>query len=193
MESQFISPYEGLLLGDLSFEFPKNTHAIGRLDKHSEGLLLLTTNKKITALLFQSKVLHKRTYIVQVKHVMAAEALSKLRNGINIRIKGGAYYCTPPCDVQLIQPLTDTCPPPRSIHPNQATSWIQITLTEGKYHQVRKMMAAAGHRCLRLIRVAIEDMLLGDLAPGAIKEVEETIFFDQLKLDRSSIGVVDAA
>jgi 23S rRNA pseudouridine2457 synthase len=188
MESQFVSPYPGPLLGDLPFKFPEGIHAIGRLDKESEGLLLLTTNKKITALLFQSKVPHKRTYLVQVKHVVTEESLYKLRTGVSIRIKGGSYYTTPPCDVQLVEKPLETFPSPLSFHANQASSWLLITLTEGKYHQVRKMVAKAGHRCLRLIRVSIEDLLLGNLQPGEIREVEEDFFFTQLKLDRSSIG-----
>ena len=67
MVSQFISSHEVRLLGDLGFDFPEGTHAIGRLDQHSEGLLLLTTNKKITKQLFQGEKPHTRTYLVQVK------------------------------------------------------------------------------------------------------------------------------
>src|SRR3954471_12704493 len=96
MESQFISHHEAVLLGDLDYEFPEGTHAIGRLDKHSEGLLLLTTNKKITKLLFQSPVPHPRTYLVQVKHHVSEERLVELQSGVAIRIKGGEFYTTPP-------------------------------------------------------------------------------------------------
>ena len=67
MVSQFVSSHDVRLLTDLNFNFPEGTHAIGRLDQNSEGLLLLTTNKKITKLLFQGTVSHKRTYLVQVK------------------------------------------------------------------------------------------------------------------------------
>ena len=70
MVSQFISSHKVRLLGDLNFTFPEGTHAVGRLDINSEGLLLLTTNKKITKLLFESTVPHKRAYLVQVKHVV---------------------------------------------------------------------------------------------------------------------------
>lgn len=186
MESQFVSPYIGPLLGDLQFHFPEGTHAIGRLDKHSEGLLLLTTNKKITALLFQSKVPHKRTYLVQVKHKVNAERLLQLSTGVCIRIKGGSYYTTPPCDVQLTDEPKDLFASPQIFHAKQASSWLQITLTEGKYHQVRKMVAVAGHRCMRLVRLSIEDLVLGNLKPGEVKVVEEDVFFNQLKLDCAS-------
>ena len=67
MVSQFVSTHDVGLLSDLDFDFPENTHAIGRLDNHSEGLLILTTNKKVTRLLFSSAIAHKRTYLVQVK------------------------------------------------------------------------------------------------------------------------------
>lgn len=187
MESQFVSPHESDLLGDLRFDFPEGTHAIGRLDKPSEGLLLLTTNKKITSLLFQSKVPHKRTYLVQVKNTMNAENLNRLRTGVSIRIKGGGNYTTPPCEVQIVKPPENLFPSPYFIHTSVASTWLLITLTEGRYHQVRKMVAAVHHRCLRLIRVSIENMELGSLPPGEIKEIEEEIFFHQLQLDCSSI------
>jgi 23S rRNA pseudouridine2457 synthase len=186
MESQFKSPYPGPLLHDLPFNFPEGTHALGRLDKESEGLLLLTTNKKITALLFQSKVPHKRTYLVQVKHIVSSQTLAQLRAGVQIRIKGGGLYATRPCDILLVESPREIFPPPRNFHPNQATTWLQITLTEGKYHQIRKMVAKAGHRCMRLIRISIEDLLLGRLQPGEVREVNEDVFFAQLNLERSS-------
>ena len=112
MESQFVSPYAGPLLGDIEFDFPEGTHAIGRLDKHSEGLLL-----------------------------------------------------------------------PKPLPDHLTTSWLRITLTEGRFHQVRKMVAAVRHRCLRLLRVSIEDLVLGDLPPGNIREVDEDTFFTLLQLD----------
>src|SRR5258708_3124575 len=89
MVSQFVSTHDVVLLGDLAFEFPAGTHAIGRLDNHSEGLLLLTTDKRITRLLFQGAALHTRTYLVQVKNQVSAENLEQLRMGIAIRVKGG--------------------------------------------------------------------------------------------------------
>ncbi|MEN9327055.1 MAG: hypothetical protein RI943_1495, partial [Bacteroidota bacterium] len=78
MVSQFISTHQVKLLGDLNFDFPEGTHAIGRLDQHSEGLLLLTTNKKITKLLFQGTKPHTRTYLVQVKNKVSKETAKQL-------------------------------------------------------------------------------------------------------------------
>jgi 23S rRNA pseudouridine2457 synthase len=89
MVSQFISSHEVRLLGDLGFNFPEGTHAIGRLDQHSEGLLLLTTNKKITKLLFQGDKPHLRTYLVQVKNKVSKETVELLLNhpDINVNIQ----------------------------------------------------------------------------------------------------------
>lgn len=180
MESQFISPYAGPLLGDLPFSFPTGTHAIGRLDKYSEGLLLLTTNKKITALLFQGPVPHRRTYQVQVKHKVSEESLERLRSGVSIRISSDHYYTTPPCEVHIVEPSPFA--PPRPFPAYIENTWLSITIREGKFRQVRKMVAAIRHRCMRLIRTSIEEMELGDLQPGEVKEVNEESFFRQLKL-----------
>ncbi|MCW3088654.1 MAG: pseudouridine synthase, partial [Sediminibacterium sp.] len=90
MVSQFVSSHPVRLLGELDFDFPAGTHAIGRLDNHSEGLLLLTTDQKITRLLFQGSIPHSRTYLVQVKNTVSEENVDALRKGIPIRVKGGA-------------------------------------------------------------------------------------------------------
>ena len=181
MESQFISPYAGPLLGDLRFSFLEGTHAIGRLDKYSEGLLLLTTDKKITALLFQSPVPHNRTYLVQVKHKVSEKSLEQLRSGVSIRITGETHYTTPPCEVQIVEP--SPFPSPRPFPHYVENTWLSITITEGKFRQVRKMVAAIRHRCMRLIRTSIEDMQLGELQTGEVKEVDKTTFFTELKLN----------
>ncbi len=182
MESQFISPYPGPLLGDLSFTFPPGTHAIGRLDKNSEGLLLLTTNKKITRLLFNSEKKHSRTYLVQVNYKMSMETLNQLRTGVSIRIHNGEWYTTPPCVVEFSEAPPDLHALPRPLSPYVPYTWITISLTEGKFHQVRKMVMAVKHRCLRLIRISIEDLPLGRLQPGEVNEVDEILFFEKLHL-----------
>lgn len=182
MVSQFVSSDEVRLLGALDFDFPEGTHAVGRLDSHSEGLLILTTNKKVTNLLFQGEVPHKRTYWVNVGHIVSKETVDLLQNGIPIRIKGGGYYTTNPCEVEIIdRPVT------LSAHQNEVwgdvpNTWLRITLTEGKFHQVRKMVREANHRCRRLVRASIEDLELGDLSPGAVREIEEEEFFRLLKI-----------
>ena len=182
MESQFKENFPAALLGDLAFSFPEGTHAIGRLDKPSEGLLLLTTNKKITKLLFQGAVPHRRSYLVQVRFTVSEETLQALRNGVTIRVDGGNYYTTPPCEANFADP--PQFPSPKPFPDYGEFTWLHLTITEGKYRQVRKMVAAIGHKCLRLIRVSIEDMELGSLPPGGVKEVPEEDFFRLLKLER---------
>ncbi len=182
MVSQFISKDDVNLLGGLNFEFPEGTHAIGRLDNESEGLLLLTTNKKVTRLLFQGPEKHNRTYLVLVKNIVSEETLQQIRSGISIRVKGGGDYISSPCEVSIVKDAAAIYPyasDPREQYPH---TWLLLTLTEGKFHQVRKMVLAVRHRCLRLIRVSIENMQLGDLKPGAVKEFEEEDFFRLLKI-----------
>ena len=183
MVSQFVSSHEVGLLGDLDFAFPKGIHAIGRLDNHSEGLLILTTNKKVTRLLFQGAVPHKREYLVQVKNMVSEERLNLLRTGVTIRIKGDIEYTTTPCQVSIVTNPELIVKQAHGLPAYIAVTWLLITLTEGKFHQVRKMVNAVHHKCKRLIRVAIEDIELGDLEPGCVKEIEEKDFFKQLKIE----------
>lgn len=185
MVSQFVSSHKVRLLTDLSYNFPEGTHAIGRLDQQSEGLLLLTTNKKITRLLFQGTVAHERTYLVQVKNEVSSETIEKLSNGIAISAPNGSQYLTTPCKVKLAEPFVDLLPFESSLHERVKTSWLQITLTEGKFHQVRKMVAAVNHKCIRLIRTAIEEIELGNMLPGELRELQETDFFERLHLDKN--------
>ena len=185
MVSQFKGVEKARLLQDLEFDFPDGIHAIGRLDSDSEGLLLLTTNKKVTRLLFNSKLKHTRTYLVKVLYTVSEETLEQLRAGVNIRIRGGGYWITSPCDAEIISDPTIIYPlitDETEEHKGPYT-WLLITLKEGKYHQVRKMVFALKHRCKRLIRVSIEDLHLGDLPAGKVKEMEETDFFRLLRID----------
>ena len=184
MVSQFVSSHEVTLLGDLDFAFPEGTHAIGRLDNHSEGLLLLTTNKKITRLLFQGKQPHTRTYLVQVKNKVSEENLQRLRTGIPIQVKGGIDYVTTPCDVKIVTQPEKLFSSGYELREDVPSTWLEIRLTEGKFHQVRKMVAAVHHRCKRLIRLSIEDIHLDELLPGEVREINEKDFFEKLRLEK---------
>lgn len=182
MVSQFVSTHDVQLLGSIDFEFPEGTHAIGRLDKESEGLLLLTTDKKVTNLLFQGKQPHSRTYLVQVKNKVSPETVLKLSTGISISAPLGAEFTTTPCNVKLVEKpdyIQDAAIP---LHKNVINSWLEITLTEGKFHQVRKMVAAVNHKCIRLIRTSIEDIDISEIVPGEVKEVSSEYFYEKLKL-----------
>lgn len=183
MVSQFVSTHDVRLLGQLDFNFPPGIHAVGRLDNHSEGLLILTTNKKITRLLFLGDEPHKRTYLVQVNNILSAENLKRLQTGVEIKIKTGVQYTTTPCDVHIVtnpEELYDLGDRLTAYHP---FTWLLITITEGKFHQVRKMIAATGHKCKRLIRISIENLELNGLKAGEVQELEEQDFFTKLKIN----------
>jgi len=182
MVSQFISTHNVGLLGDIDFDFPEGIHAVGRLDNLSEGLLILTTNKKVTKLLFQGEVPHKRTYLVRVRNEVSPESLEQLRSGVSIRVKGGGYYVTPPCEIDIVTNPANLLGHQLELREYVAHTWMHITLYEGKFHQVRKMVSAINHPCKRLIRVSIEGLELGDLAPGCVRELVEEDFFGLLKI-----------
>lgn len=183
MVSQFVSTHTVRLLGDLDFSFPEGTHPIGRLDNESEGLLLLTTNKKITRLLFEGEIPHKRTYLVKVKYEVSEDSLDRLRKGISISSRGGGdFYQTAPCEAEIISEPAGLPADPGNVWKFGPSTWLRITLTEGKFRQIRKMVAALHHRCVRLIRVSIEDLELDGLPAGGVREIEEEVFFRKLRL-----------
>ena len=185
MVSQFVSPDKVRLLRHLDFQFPEGTHAIGRLDNQSEGLLILTTDKSVTKLLFESKIPHKRKYLVQVKNHVSEESLEILRTGMPIIGKAGKDYVTSPCEVEIVPEPIGLFKGGFDFRVEIPHTWLTITLTEGKFHQVRKMVGAVHHRCQRLIRLSIEDLELGDLQPGCVRELEEEDFFQKLKIIRN--------
>ena len=189
MVSQFVSSHKVRLLGDLNYPFPENTHAVGRLDSNSEGLLILTTDKRVTKLLFEGDVKHTRTYLLQVEKIVGEETLEQLRTGVTIRVKGGGNYITAPCDVTLVQKPENLFKGGYNGSEFKIYSWLLLSLTEGKFRQVRKMAAAVKHPCKRLIRMSIEDLTLGDLQPGNVKEIEEDIFFSLLKIDNAKTSL----
>lgn len=177
MVSQFISSHDVPLLGGISFQFPEGTHAIGRLDKDSEGLLLLTTDKAVTRLIFSGKKPHKRTYLVMLQNEMTEETFEGLKQGVKIKIKNGEEYLSKPESVFRVSMPVNLylwASDRREMYPH---TWLLITLTEGKYRQVRKMALALGHRCLRLIRLQMEDISIEGIAPGEIKELNRETFY----------------
>jgi 23S rRNA pseudouridine2457 synthase len=187
MVSQFVSSHEVRVLGALGFDFPAGTHPIGRLDKDSEGLLILTTDKRVTRLLFQGEAPHRRTYLVKVKHVVSDEGLGLLRAGVTIRVRGGGYYVTAPCEAERVSEPEGLFAGASTTKDYTPVSWVRITLTEGKFHQVRKMVSAIGHRCIRLVRVSIEELTLEGLGAGEVREVGAADFFEQLKIKVTSL------
>ena len=188
MVSQFVSTHDVRLLGDLDFDFPQGIHAVGRLDNHSEGLLILTNNKKVTRLLFLSDEPHKRTYLVQVNNILSAKNLKRLQTGVEIRIKTGVNYTTTPCDVCIVDNPEALYDLGERLTAYLPFTWIMITITEGKFHQVRKMIAATGHKCKRLIRISIEDLELDGLKAGEVRELKENFFFESLGIRNDAKG-----
>jgi 23S rRNA pseudouridine2457 synthase len=183
MVSQFVSPHAVGLLGDLDFDFPEGTHAVGRLDADSEGLLILTTDKRVTRLLFLAEKPHLRTYLVMVQNEMKESTFEQLKNGIPIKIKEGEIYIAKPIAIERIthsEKLYPYAADHRNAYPH---TWLLITLAEGKFRQVRKMVLAARHRCQRLIRLSISDLALGDLKPGEVKELNAPDFFKKLNIE----------
>ncbi|GBD06401.1 Ribosomal large subunit pseudouridine synthase E [bacterium HR21] len=162
--SQF-TPIPGSRFRTLAeFGFPPGVYPVGRLDAESEGLLLLSDEPWIVYRLLHPRFRHRRVYWAQVERIPSEEALEQLRRGV--RIAGG--YRTKPCRVWILEPQPQIPPrvPPVRFRKTVPTCWIALELTEGKYHQVRRMTAAVGHPTLRLLRVQIGDFQLWSLQPG---------------------------
>lgn len=170
MISQFVNPAKRRkkLLGEL-YNFPKGTMAIGRLDVASEGILLLTTDGKVSEEIRSSK--YEKEYYVQVDGIINKEAVEKLKKGVEIGFDGKKYI-TKPGKAYLMDPpkFPLRCQKIRDDR-HGPTSWVAIIINEGKFRQVRKMTAAVGFPTLRLIRVRIGNIELGDLEVGKTLEV----------------------
>ena len=158
------------LLGEL-YSFPDGTMAIGRLDEDSEGLLLLTTDGMISEIV-RSKTVEKE-YYAQVDGIINEEAITQIKKGVEIGFKG-IRYTTKKCEAKIINQLPDCIGEGRRIRDERhgPTSWISITLTEGKFRQVRKMTAAVGFPTLRLVRIRVGNLHLQNLKAGEVLEVE---------------------
>lgn len=159
------------MLGELA-DFPEETMAIGRLDEDSEGLLFLTTSGDMSEIVRSKKV--EKEYYVQVDGVIDEEAIEKLKTGVEIGINAEKYI-TKPC--KAFRLATPPAFPVRSkkIRDDRhgPTSWASVTLTEGKFRQVKKMTAVVGFPTLRLVRVRIGMETLGDLKVGEVIEVDQ--------------------
>lgn len=157
------------LLGEL-YDFPVGTMAIGRLDEDSEGLLLLTTDGKMSEIVRSKKV--EKEYFVQVDGQIHQEAVDKLKLGVEIGFEGKKYM-TKPCKASILNEIPNFGERGKKIRDERhgPTSWISITINEGKFRQVRKMTASVGFPTLRLVRVRVGNILLSDLNAGEILEV----------------------
>lgn len=145
----------------------KNIYAAGRLDKDSEGLLVLTNDGILQARITQPKSKSAKIYWVQVEGIPSEDKLKQLRSGIEL--KDGMTLEAKVCVID--EPDIWPRHPPIRYRPSIATSWLSITLFEGRNRQVRRMTAAIGHPTLRLIRYKIGNWSIDGLAPGQWKDV----------------------
>jgi pseudouridine synthase len=144
-------------------------YAAGRLDHDSEGLLLLTDSGSLNARLTDPKYAHPRTYWAQVERLPDEAALQRLRDGVDLN--DGRTH---PAQARLIAtPDLPERPVPIRYRKNVPTAWLELTLTEGRNRQVRRMTAAVGHPTLRLVRWAIGAVTLAGLQPGQWEMLDE--------------------
>ena len=162
------------LLGEL-YPFPKETMAIGRLDEDSEGLLLLTTDGKVSYEICSGAV--EKEYYAQVDGIITKEAVHDLQKGVHIGYKGNTYL-TKPCAARLLTDIPTLPARAKKIRDARhgPTSWVAITLTEGKYRQVKKMTAAVGFPTLRLVRVRIGAIHIGTMQAGDVLPVDMLLY-----------------
>jgi 23S rRNA pseudouridine2457 synthase len=146
-----------------------HVYPAGRLDRDSEGLMLLTDDGKLQHRLCHPQFAHPRTYLVQVERIPDPESLRRLAEGVVIE-----GYRTRPCQVELLPhepPGIAPRHPPIRYRATVPTAWLKLTLREGKNRQVRKMTASIGFPTLRLIRIAIAHLQLADLPVGAYRSL----------------------
>ncbi|MCI2229455.1 pseudouridine synthase [Polaribacter sp. MSW13] len=170
MISQFINPAKRKkkLLGEL-YDFPEGTMAIGRLDVPSEGLLLLTTDGKVSEEIRSSK--YEKEYYVQVDGIITEKEIEQLKKGVEIGFNGKKYMTKPGKAFIIDDPKFPLRSQKIRDERHGPTSWISIIIREGKFRQVRKMTAAVGFPTLRLIRVRIGEINLGELKVSEVKEM----------------------
>jgi 23S rRNA pseudouridine2457 synthase len=149
------------------YDFPKDVYPVGRLDMDSEGLLLLSNDKEMFDFLLNPVNRHEKEYYVQVEGIPDEESIKQLEEGVIIEGKK-----TLPAKAKIID---DPGFPPRKppIFPrrNKSVCWLSVIVTEGRYRQVRKMTANVGYPTLRLVRVRIKNIELGNLKPGEVREL----------------------
>jgi len=174
MLSQFTREGGHPSLADVDFDFESDVYSVGRLDTDSEGLLLLTNDKRLNSEILSPENGHPRTYHAQVEGTPDFSDIRTLQNPMIIKVKGKEFR-TRPCKVSVLDPqpnYLDRIPPIR-VRKSIPDTWVSITLTEGKNRQVRKMTAFAGFPTLRLIRESIGPFKLKDLKAGEVRELSE--------------------
>lgn len=174
--SQFSAEGDKETLANFFSNIRKDVYPVGRLDFDSEGLLLLTNDKQLNHRLLNPVFVHERTYWIQVEGIPDTDSIRKLEQGTLIHIDGKSYK-TKPARVTWMQqtPIVPERDPPIRFRRQIPTSWLSLTLTEGKNRQVRRMTASVLLPTLRLIRYSIGQVTLGAMQPGEIARVDESI------------------
>ena len=179
--SQFTGEPNQKTLSDF-LKIEKDCYPVGRLDYDSEGLIIITNDKRLNDLLLNPKNNHKRDYLIQVEGEITTNALMNLTNGININVKGKTYFVK--ClNVEIVQEakLPDRVPPIR-FRENIPTTIIKMTLTDGKNRQVRRMTAVVGFPTLRLIRISIENIKIENIPIGEFVEYSQNDIYKLLNI-----------
>lgn len=178
--SQFSAQDGKKTLADF-FHVPKDVYPVGRLDYDSEGLLILTNDPSLNFRLLNPIHGHERTYLVQVEGMITPTAIQQLQQGVAIAVNGKTHR-TLPCKTATIttEPIVPDRYPPIRFRKHIPVSWLQLTLTEGKNRQVRKMTAGVGFPTLRLIRTSIGKVTLQALQPGEMKEWKKQALYTLL-------------
>jgi 23S rRNA pseudouridine2457 synthase len=151
-------------------QFPRDVYAAGRLDADSEGLLLLTNDGRVIYHLTDPRFAHPRTYLAELEGVPDMADLEVLSSGTVVKGR-----LTKLAQAELLEAPPDVPPRPVPVRfrKNVPTSWIRLTLHEGRNRQVRRMTASVGHPTLRLIRIAIGPLSLAGLAPGEHRDLQD--------------------
>ncbi len=167
--SQFSPEGDKLTLKDVLPGIASDIYPVGRLDYDSEGLLLLTNDKSLNNLLLNPKKAHERTYYVQVEGQVTQQAIDQLKAGVVIQIDGKQHKTARAKVKEIETPDLPDRNPPIRYRANIPTSWLSITLTEGKNRQVRRMTAAVGFPTLRLVRHSMGKISIDGYLPGECK------------------------
>jgi len=153
-------------------DIAKDVYPVGRLDFDSEGMLILTNDKKLNQRLLHPSVQHEKEYWVQVEGIPTEQALLQLEKGVVININGKTYT-TRPAGVQCLQPAPEVPErnPPIRVRKHIPDSWLSLCIAEGKNRQVRKMTAAVNLPTLRLLRYRIGSLTIAGMQPGEYRQI----------------------
>lgn len=170
-------------------DFPKEVYPVGRLDKDSEGLLLITDDKALNHYLLNPQFGHKRCYLAQVEGVPEEGNIQQLENGVDIKVEGKVYHTKPAkAELKTNAPELPERDPPIRYRKTVPDSWLALTLIEGKNRQVRKMTAAVGHPTLRLVRWSMENLNIEGFEVGEVREFEQTEIYRLLRVNQGKLA-----